>query len=40
MSNKKRNYSSIFREPIDLSTDFALHKIQKGFYALESSNIY
>ncbi len=23
------NYSGIFREPFDLSTDFALHKIQK-----------
>ena len=34
------NYSGIFREPIDLSTDFAEHKIQKGFYALENSKIY
>ena len=37
---QKGNYSGIFREPIDLSTDFAWHRVRKGLYALESSKIY
>ena len=34
------NYLGYFRAPFDLSTDFAWHKIQEGFYALESSKVY
>ena len=37
---RKCNYLGFFRSPIDLSTGFAWHKVQKGHYALESSKVY
>ena len=37
MSNKKCNYSGIFREPIDLSTDFMLSKVQKYIDSISST---
>ncbi len=36
----KGNYLGFFRSPIDLSTGFAWHRVQKGLYALESSKVY
>ena len=34
------NYSCIFREPIDLSTGFAWHRVRKELYALGGVNLH